>query len=579
MPFDLKHGAHIVLSEDKRAQELARTQENIKLEPSLADVVEEMTPFAYLFPDIVDNADNRLPEDNPEAVVAGLNALGSAMIDEATPPEEDSTIPPVYTYWGQFIDHDLTASTDRTTATSDITQEDLRPVPPVQVTESLKNLRRPALDLDSVYADGPAIFPFRPTEAQGFFDGAKFRIGTNATDQPPIPPTAEVPPPADDLARDLPRIGPLLDAGVIREDEVPESIREKEHFRFNAFIGDMRNDENLIVAQFHLAVLRFHNAAVDWIANHHSGYRNQHRLFRRARRLTRRHYQWLVVHDFLRTITIQGTVDRMLFGGLNHYGPRDGQLFMPLEFSVAAFRFGHSMVRAVYDHNRNFGRGANVLENSPFNLLFLFTGNGTLPNGTVQPFGGQGATLPFSWIIEWDRFIDKNSPFPDRFARKIDTRLAPPLADMVNEGNKDQVSERVRELLKHLARRNLLRGYSLSLPTGQAAANALGVTPLSGNELRQGNSDAINTILQENGFLVRTPLWYYILKESEVRANGNTLGEVGSRIVAETIVGLIVNDPDSFLNNWWTPARGVKLPNGDPIVTIGDFFRFAGVLA
>lgn len=388
-----------------------------------------------------------------------------------------------------------------------------------------------------------------------------------------------MPPPADDLARDLPRIGPLLDAGVIREDEVPESIREKEHFRFNAFIGDMRNDENLIVAQFHLAVLRFHNAAVDWIANHHSGYRNQHRLFRRARRLTRRHYQWLVVHDFLRTITIQGTVDRMLFGGLNHYGPRDGQLFMPLEFSVAAFRFGHSMVRAVYDHNRNFGRGANVLENSPFNLLFLFTGNGTLPNGTVQPFGGQGATLPFSWIIEWDRFIDKNSPFPDRFARKIDTRLAPPLADMVNEGNNDQVSERVRELLKHLARRNLLRGYSLSLPTGQAAANALGVTPLSGNELRQGNSDAINTILQENGFLVRTPLWYYILKESEVRANGNTLGEVGSRIVAETIVGLIVNDPDSFLNNWWTPARGVKLPNGDPIVTIGDFFRFAGVLA
>jgi hypothetical protein len=92
----------------------------------------------------------------------------------------------------------------------------------------------------------------------------RFRIGANATEVPPIPDTAVVPPPDTDVQRDLPRIGPLLDSGVIQEDEIPETIRQKPNFRFNAFIGDMRNDENLIVAQLHLAFLRFHNEVVNW---------------------------------------------------------------------------------------------------------------------------------------------------------------------------------------------------------------------------------------------------------------------------------------------------------------------------
>jgi hypothetical protein len=154
---------------------------------------------------------------------------------------------------------------------------------------------------------------------------------------------------------------------------------------------------------------------------------------------------------------------------------------------------------------------------------------------------------------------------------------------MVNEGTKpamqDDANKPIRLLLRFLAQRNLVRGYLLSLPTGQSVAQAMGVPVLSETELRQNNSDAVNAALEQGGFLQRTPLWYYVLKEAEVRANGNSLGELGSRLVCETIIGLLVNDRNSYLNqrDGWDPSEGIKLDNGDPIVTIRDFLTFAGV--
>jgi hypothetical protein len=158
----------------------------------------------------------------------------------------------------------------------------------------------------------------------------------------------------------------------------------------------------------------------------------------------------------------------------------------------------------------------------------------------------------------------------------------------VNQGNDPSLPPEIVAILKRLARRNLLRGYHLSIPIGQSVAAAMGVAPLSADELRLGNSDSLNEVLQGNGFIERTPLWYYVLKEAEVRANGNSLGELGSRIVCETIIGQLFNDPDSYVKQrrGWDPSKGVKLPNpggaprdGDLIVTIRDFFRFAGLIA
>jgi hypothetical protein len=388
-----------------------------------------------------------------------------------------------------------------------------------------------------------------------------------------------------DPNRDLPRIGALIKAGVIKAADFPEEFSKKPNFKQLAFIADARNDENLIIAQLHLAFLRFHNAAVDWVINNERGmHRSPAELFARAQQLTRWQHQWLVVHDFLKTVTLNGVADKVLLGGAKHYKP-NGTPFMPLEFSVAAYRFGHTMVRAAYDHNRNFGRPGRVAPNAAFDQLFAFTGSGSLRDRDtgeiiLRPFLG-GDVLPFNWIIEWERFTDKGSSVPDHFARKIDTRLAPPLKDMINQGNGPTVSIPIKQILKRLARRNLLRGYLLSLPTGQGVAQALEIAPLSPEELRLGNSGPLNQVLEENGFIERTPLWFYVLKEAEVRANGNSLGELGSQIVCETIIGQLRHDPDSYLNSsgGWDPSKGVKLASGDPITTIRDFIRFAGLSA
>ena len=146
---------------------------------------------------------------------------------------------------------------------------------------------------------------------------------------------------------------------------------------------------------------------------------------------------------------------------------------MPIEFSVAAFRFGHSMVRGAYDWNRNFGRpGNNARQNAHASLqLFQFTGKAR-PADRRSAFGRCRTT----GRSEWDRMVDKDSLFPDRFARRIDTQIAPPLGDDGQRGQRGgSRPNRSRILLKQLARRNLLRGYRLALPTGQAVAEALGI--------------------------------------------------------------------------------------------------------
>ncbi len=138
---------------------------------------------------------------------------------------------------------------------------------------------------------------------------------------------------------------------------------------------------------------------------------------------------------------------------------------------------------------------------------------------------------------------------------------------------------RVRRILKRLAVRNLLRGYRLGLPTGQAVAGALGVTPLTADELTGGDQGVADALV-DGGFVDATPLWFYVLKEAEVQGQGQHLGEVGSRIVCTTLIGQIQADPDSYLNRpggAWTTAEGVKLAGGGEVDSIRTFLEFAGV--
>lgn len=512
------------------------------------EAIDVRTPFGYMFRQLADDPDARLPQDAPEVVRANLEKLGELMAVQGA-DKGDSTVPAGYTYWGQFIDHDITANDLSTLQGNDI-MDRFDPVSPQEVINRVVNRRRPALDLDSLYGDGPL------GEAAHFYeaDGVKLRIGDNQ----PVN-FVETPPPLDNnrFKRDLPR-----DA------------------QGKPLIGDTRNDENLVVAQFHLGWMRFHNAVVDWLAANR-GLAGA-ALAREAFRLTRWQYQWLVVNDYLPTIAIPAVVTDVFVNGGRFYNPSTHDAFepfMPLEFSVAAFRFGHSMVRNGYDHNRNFGDPGLVQPFASFAQMFQFTFAG----------GGAAPQLPDNWIIEWDRFLSKADPDPRHKARRFDTGLALALSTMTNETvNPPHLSPEQVALMQHLAKRNLLRGYLFSLPTGQAVAGAMGEAALTPQELRENEQtgdaaqDAlarqVNQVLEEGGFLTRTPLWYYILKEADVKTDGNSLGPIGSRIVAETLIGLIRRDPTSYLHapSEWHPSQGVSFA-GEPITNIMQVMRFAGV--
>lgn len=549
--LDLRHGEHLITDELAQAQEAAAVPPSTPISKTLRQagapgpIKEISTPFGYLFPELADNFPAaHLDAEPAEQTVRALKALGAAMVEQPAGDGGDSTLPPILTYWGQFVDHDLTANTDRNDDIS-ITLDELRPLRPQQVVEQLVNLREPRLNLDSVYGNGPKASG-QPEQVP--YDGNKFVIGEQLTETSrPIP------------GFDLPRVD-----------------RE-------AQIGDGRNDENLIVAQLHVAFLKFHNNVVDWLAER--GVDD----FERARELTTWHYQVATVENFLKQIADPNIVDGLLDGTIPPvFQPDEANPFMPLEFSVAAYRFGHSMVRGAYDWNQNFGApvdgGTNTRNDATLEQLFRFTGRGGLSARPDEP----NPTLPDNWPAQFERLTgaepkpdDLENRFQNRVARKIDTHLAPPLADLLNEGNDAATeSEQIRRLLKRLAVRNLLRGYRLAIPTGQSVAAELGVVPLTSTKLTAGGGPVADALLDNPELLRDTPLWFYVLKEAELSefGDGNRLGPVGSRIVAETFIGQLKADPASYLRKNFDPSNdGVTKEDGGEVRTIIDFLQFAGM--
>ena len=226
---------------------------------------------------------------------------------------------------------------------------------------------------------------------------------------------------------------------------------------------------------------------------------------------------------------------------------------MPLEFSVAGFRFGHSMIRPFYQINDTTSK-----------KIMEILGPGM--NGLVD---GTGKLKPEN-VVKWSNFSSFNNATPTNLARKIDPFIAKGLFDLSVLGEGVPMPPNV---LASLTQRNLLRGYMLSIPVGQAVAEAMRITPLTHQEQE--------CVLYDSGFTARTPLWYYVLQESKVQQDGNRLGYVGSKLVAETLYGLVKGDFNSYLNNHDDNAvtpEGILLPDRpDPIKTISDIFSYAEV--
>ncbi len=335
---------------------------------------------------------------------------------------ETSTIPSGFTYLGQFIDHDLTF--DKTTVTLGSL---------INATQLLQ-ARSPSLDLDSIYGAGP-----QDPESAKFYeaDGMHLKTGTTeAVDGLPAKP-----------GFDLPR-----GAGTTQKAKRA------------AIIPDPRNDENLAVAQTHCAMIRFHNRVLDTLP----GSVPTGQRFAKARELVTKHYQWMVRTDYLPRICRPNAVDNVFNQGRKVFEvgatPTDVPT-MPIEFSVAAFRLGHSMVRATYNWNKIFDDGFGSLE-----LLFTFSATG----GDL----GGGLHVPTNWIADFRRLYDfkeagkANLAVPaSKFnhAKAIDTHIVDPLRDLPPStfGGSGIPSG---DPQRNLAFRNLTRARMVRLATGQQMA-------------------------------------------------------------------------------------------------------------
>jgi hypothetical protein len=439
----------------------------------------------------------RLPAFAPPTDL--LDSLAGTMVEPNTSDDFLATGPRLFagfTFIGQFIDHDITLDT------TPLTQQQADP-------DATTNFRTARYDLDSVYGRGP-------TDDPQFYDPAdrdKLLLKTNGNN-----------------VLDVPR-----DSATGR-----------------AIIGDRRNDENLIIVQFHKAVAQFHNQIVKYARD--QGMRKEW-VFETARRLTRWHYQWAVIHDFLprfvgdELVGTSGTVYKEVAGkspviNLLYYKPtnKDGRPFMPVEFAVAAYRFGHSLIRPFY-----------VLNDTGIVDIFGAEGGRNL-NG--------GRPIPSDLVIDWKNILPDLGNPNARKPRKIDTKLSIPLSNLPGSAVPPP------DPTIQLAVRNNRRGKLVGLPSGQQIAKAMRVTALTNNELG----------LTQSGWGGEAPLWFYILKEAELPPyNGNQLGPVGGRIMAETLVGLLQRDPNSYLylDPSWKPAPPIANPTTGKF-EFSDLLKFAG---
>lgn len=438
-----------------------------------------------------------------------MDQLGELMGDPGRETAPDSPIPAGFTYVGQFVDHDITLDVS---STLDVATD----------ANTINNMRSPALDLDSVYGRGPALDPFLYVfPSSGPSTAIRFLVGENTPVGPGGPAGAAGTPAAMVQKPDF---------------DVPRAPTTR-----TAIIGDPRNDENLIVSQFHHAMLRFHNRVVDMLVG--AGFTGD--LFVEAKRIVTHHYQWAVVHDFLERICGPGAVASAL---ASVSAPIGSPFRMPVEFSVAAYRFGHSMIRDRYWVNFNFPAAT-------LGQVFEFVRVPRLP-------------VFSNWVVDFNAFFGTGFIVPvNNKARKIDSVLASGLESLPG----------LSGLMAVLAQRNLRRGLALGLPSGQGMAAQFGTTSMTPAQIQSGLPANEIAVLNSAGKLLlkKTPLWYYILREAAVLKNGDQLGPVGARIVARTFVRMLKRNGASFVHaSGFTPT----LPSAAPgTFTFADLVNFAGV--
>lgn len=293
-----------------------------------------------------------------------------------------------------------------------------------------------------------------------------------------------------------------------------------------AVIGDPRNDSHIFVNQLHVALIRAHNLLVDRLREDGVA---EAELFDEARRATMWHYQWILLHDYLPGLIGAELTEELLAEGPRYYSPAGGP-YIPFEFADAAFRYGHSQIR----------HGYRINESSPEAPMF--------PD--LMGFG----PVPPERAVDWWLLFDLPGYPPAQRAKRMDGRLPASLIRLPLE-----ITGAVDEEAHHsLAVRDLQRGQAIGLPSGEALARHIGAPVL----------DPADVGLASHGWRRETPLWFYILREADVLGGGDRLGPVGGRIVGDVLVGVLLADPEAFVNV--DPAWQPSLPTDGTAYGLSD---------
>ncbi|HEX7517203.1 MAG TPA: peroxidase family protein [Chthoniobacterales bacterium] len=434
--------------------------------------------------------------------------------------EREGTLTPRvgYTYFGQFVGHDLTH--DPTPLEGPYAEPELTP-----------NYRTPCFDLDHIYGGGPEKSPFLYERERG---EETFKVGATT-------PTGYL--------RDLP-----VEHGMVLIGD----------------LQDIRNLDNLILRQLHVVFLKFHNEAVKQLGSNPStitgiGNLGSGTLFERAQRLVRWHYQWIIRHDFLPRILHTSVWNYQERRIPRHPEPKESYS-VPIEFSLAAFRFGHSMVRNAYRLNCRQKR---------------------VVIGELMTLGQKASPIPDDYLIEWGTFFDGlPTSGPQASSSFIDTSISRAMHGL-SSGTIRLSNSREPPDPSNLPVRTLLRGARAGLPSGQEVAEMLlaqgrikSDDRLTTLQLTEDTCDRSGSVLREIGLEQNTPLFYYLLKEAELAAKGLTLGPICSHIVSEVIQSALEADADSYMSlvgsNWKLPSWCFPSGSRRPINSLIGIVQLVG---
>jgi hypothetical protein len=436
-------------------------------------------------------------------------------------------IPAGYTYFGQFLIHDIShlIHTDRHVPQNLPWNDD-------RDWEKADNLCEPEFNLEGVYGKEPSIkSEFVDQETALPF----LKVGWTLPTAPPQ---------------------------YVDSQSFPCDLLRKPN-SVEADIADKRNDENLVLAQTLLAFIKFHNVLVLELSKKpgyldSAGNFDKDKIFKKARELNIRYYQTIILDDFLPRIIDDETWAWLKTKLTNNPMVRrfGSDRFIPLEFAIGAFRFGHSMIRELYDLNviHETSKPGTATQPAKISDLQMFTGVGAMNTNT------DAKKLPSEWIIDWNKFYELGDRRPN-VAEPINTVLAKDLLQL-----RPVLVKYTEGRASSVAALDLYRSQRSQISSGQEVAKQLEVESVSAYWIRliikikrMFRDDVTDERRKEikrelaKQFENKTPLWFYVLAEAESGRNGR-LGSVGGRIVAETIYQLIYDSEHSvLLHPEWEP--------------------------